>query len=73
MRDVILEERRIELAFEYKRWFDIKRRELGDEVFIGANSLEPHPDFDKNKHYLLPIPQKEIDMNPNLKPQNPGY
>ena len=73
LRDVILEERRIELAFEYKRWFDIKRRELGDEVFIGANSLEPHPDFDKNKHYLLPIPQKEIDMNPNLKPQNPGY
>ena len=73
MRDVILEERRIELAFEYKRWFDIKRRELGDEVFIGANSLEPHPDFDKNKHYLLPIQQKEIDMNLNLKPQNPGY
>jgi len=72
-RDVILEERRIELAFEYKRWFDIQRRKLGDEVYKGANSLEPHPDFNSDKHYLLPIPQKEIDMNPNLKPQNPGY
>ena len=72
-RDVILEERRIELAFEYKRWFDIQRRKLGDEVYKGANSLEPHPDFYSDKHYLLPIPQQEIDMNPNLMPQNPGY
>lgn len=72
-RDLILEERKWELAFEYKRWFDIKRRKLGDEVFKGANSLEPHPNFDGNKHYLQPIPQTELDINPNLAPQNPGY
>ena len=71
-RKMVLEERRIELAFEYKRWYDIKRRDLGDEVF-GPNGREPQPRFDKAKHYLLPIPQKELDISPNLNPQNFGY
>ena len=72
LRDTILEERRLELSFEYKRWFDIKRRKLGDIVFKGSNSLEPQPSFDSSKNYLLPIPQTEIDVNPNIS-QNPGY
>ena len=71
-RNLVLEERRIELAFEYKRWYDIVRRDLGDQVF-GPDGLEPQTNFDKNKHYLIPIPQTEIDMSPNLEPQNPGY
>jgi hypothetical protein len=31
--------------------------------------------FDATKHYLWPIPQKEIDVNPNIgqEDQNPGY
>ena len=72
-RDLVLDERRIELAFEMKRWYDIKRRDLGDEVFKGSNSLEPRPEFNSSKHYLLPIPQQQIDISPNLLPQNPGY
>ncbi len=32
----------------------------------------PGLNFDENKHYWLPIPQREIDINPNLV-QNPGY
>jgi hypothetical protein len=72
-RDLVLEERRLELSFEFKRWYDIKRRKLGEEVFKGSNSLESHENFDPSKHYLLPLPQKEIDVNPNLLPQNPGY
>ena len=72
-RDVVLEERRLELAFEYKRWFDIKRRNLGDEVFKGPNSLEPRLNFDSTKHYLLALPQDELDRNTNLLPQNTGY
>ena len=71
-RDLVLEERRLELAFEFKRWYDIVRRDLGDQVF-SSGGLEPQPNFDKNKHYLIPIPQTEIDMSPNLEPQNPGY
>ena len=46
--NLVLEERRLELAFEYKRWYDIKRRKLGEQVFKGPNSLEPHPNFDPN-------------------------
>ncbi|WP_353718476.1 RagB/SusD family nutrient uptake outer membrane protein [Dyadobacter sp. 676] len=71
--DLILDERRLELAFEYKRWYDIKRRNLGEKVFKGPNSLEPHDNFDANRDYLMPLPRVELQVNPNLAPQNPGY
>lgn len=71
--DLVLEERRIELAFEWKRWYDIKRRNLGDIVFKGASSTEPHATFDATRDYLFPIPKTELDVNPNLAPQNSGY
>jgi hypothetical protein len=71
--DLIMEERRLELAFEYKRWYDIQRRKLGDVVFKGANSLEPHANFSATRDYLMPIPRVELQVNPNLAPQNPGY
>ena len=71
----VLEERRLELAFEQKRWYDIVRRRLGDEVF-GPNGFETElqgtQNFDPNRDYLLPIPPIEISNNPNLT-QNPGY
>ncbi|OFX33779.1 MAG: hypothetical protein A2W90_21950 [Bacteroidetes bacterium GWF2_42_66] len=66
--DAVMEERRVELAFECKRWFDICRRNLFEKVFAGPNSTEPHTTWQK----LLPIPQSEIDINPNLT-QNPDY
>lgn len=71
-RKLVLDERRLELSFEFKRWWDIKRRQMGDEVFKGTNSLEPHANFNSNQ-YFLPLPQKELDVNPNLLPQNTGY
>ena len=71
-RTLVLEERRLELAFEYKRWQDIVRRDMGDQVF-GPDGFETWDSFDKTKNYLWPIPQTEIDKSPNLKPQNPGY
>ncbi len=71
----VLEERRLELAFEQKRWYDIVRRDMGDEVF-GPNGYETElqgtANFDKSRDYLLPIPPFEITNNPNLT-QNPGY
>ena len=69
--DDVLEERRLELAFEHKRWYDIVRRKMGDEVF-GSNGLEGARNFDSSRDYLLPIPPLEITNNPNLA-QNPGY
>jgi len=70
--DLVLEERRVEFGFEWKRWFDIRRRDLGDLVFKGANSTEPHATFDKTRDYLFPVPQTTIDVNPNIT-QNPKY
>lgn len=70
--NAVMKERSLEFPLEYKRWFDIKRRQLGVVAFTGANSLEPHA-FNPSKNYLLPLPQDELDRNPNLLPQNPGY
>ncbi len=71
--DLVLDDRRLELAFEYKRWYDIKRRNLGVELFTGPNSLEPHANFDPTRDYLMPLPRADLRINPNLLPQNPGY
>ena len=71
-RNLVLDDRRLELAFEFKRWYDIVRRDLGDQVF-GPNGLETQPNFNKSKHYLIPIPQTEMDIHPSLAPQNSGY
>ncbi len=71
--DIVLNDRRLELAFEYKRWYDVKRRRLGEEVFLGPDAREPHPNFDPNRDYLFPLPAQDLDVNPNLLPQNPGY
>ncbi|MDP5229504.1 MAG: RagB/SusD family nutrient uptake outer membrane protein [Cellulophaga sp.] len=71
-RNLVLEERKWELAFEFKRWYDIKRRQLGPEVF-GPNGLENQTNFDPSRDYLLPLPFDELLRNPNLLPNNPGY
>ena len=71
--NLVLEERRFELAFEFKRWYDIKRRRLGTQLFLGPNSLEPQSNFSDTRDYLMPIPRRELETNPNLAPQNPGY
>lgn len=72
LRIAILEERRIELAFEFSRWYDIKRLNIGDQSF-GTNGLEPQPNFSASRDYLFPLPGDELARNPNLQPNNPGY
>lgn len=69
-RAAIIKERRIELAFEGQRWFDLVRLDNGQ---YGLNFLHSIGKTNASeKHLLLPIPQKERDVNPNLA-QNPGY
>ncbi|NDV94657.1 RagB/SusD family nutrient uptake outer membrane protein [Dysgonomonas sp. 521] len=70
MRDKIRHERRIELAFEGHRWFDMIRWDNGQYALDFLHSIGKINA--SRKHLLLPIPQKEIDTNPNLK-QNTGY
>jgi len=67
MRAAILKERRLELAFEGYRWFDLLRTKTAVEtmnaVIDGAgNKLYTISEAD----LLWPIPQTEVDRNPNL-------
>ena len=39
----------------------------------GILVIEAGRQFDPNKNYLLPIPTQQIELNPNLKPNNPGW
>lgn len=64
-RLAVEQERRVELAFEGHRWFDLVR--TGRAVtLLGASGMQPH-------HVLFPIPQTQIDINPSLISQNQGY
>ncbi|WP_163397398.1 RagB/SusD family nutrient uptake outer membrane protein [Flavobacterium fluviatile] len=72
LRARILNERRLELAFEFGRWFDIKRLKLGSEVFSPTGN-EPQPNFDPKRDYYFPLPGDELNRNPNLLPNNAGY
>lgn len=69
-RTAVLHERRMELAFEGQRWFDLIRINNGQWGLDFLHSIGKTNATSKN--LLLPIPQQEIDANPNLK-QNPGY
>lgn len=63
----ILRQRRIELAYEGHRFFDLKR--LGRNIVKGPHYNDvAFTDI----RILPPIPQAEVDGNPNLK-QNSGY
>jgi tetratricopeptide (TPR) repeat protein len=70
LRNKILHERRVELAFEGHWWFDLIRVNNGQYGIQFLNSIGKSNAT--TKHLLLPIPQKEIDANPNLT-QNAGY
>jgi hypothetical protein len=66
----VREERRLEFAFEFNRWYDIKRWGILDEAFTSVDSYEPHA-IVKSRDYLFPIPQTEISITDFT--QNPGY
>lgn len=69
-REAVLKERRMELAFEGQRWFDLIRVNNGQYGLDFLHSIGKTNA--SNHHLLLPIPQIERDRNPNLS-QNPGY
>ena len=49
------------------RWFDLKRTDRANAV------LGPIKPAWKSTDLLLPLPEAELILNPNLQPQNPGY
>jgi hypothetical protein len=87
LRTVVRHEREVELAFEGQRLFDIRRWKIAENVMVGpvygltyvnngqlvtVQSVAFNRVFDKTRHYLWPIPQKETLLDPNLG-QNPNW
>jgi len=84
LRQAIRNERRVELAAEQLRYYDILRWKIGEEVLGNQTytSMEVPPDlplkilgdgdFDPSKHYVWPIPQDAIDRAKNLE-QHPEW
>jgi len=74
LRLAIEKERRLELAYEGVRWFDLKRTGRAIDVMnnakgVGGAPLGYHLTTDR---LLWPIPQAELDKNARLT-QNAGY
>jgi hypothetical protein len=80
LRDVIMHERRIELAFENKRFHDLQRMPNGLSIMqayavkakqtytnLVANAFDIQP-----YKFIFPIPLPEKNLNPGMT-QNPGY
>ncbi|MCC8153062.1 MAG: RagB/SusD family nutrient uptake outer membrane protein [Tannerellaceae bacterium] len=71
-------ERAHELCFENKDYFDIQRTRLAYNVV--ADSFMTYTSFANEngvtfseKYLLWPIPSTEVDANPKLAPNNPGW
>lgn len=82
MLEAILQERRVELTFEGKRLFDIRRLRIAEEACTkpvygqienGKHVYIETRKFNPEIHYLWPIPQTEIDLSKGTLKQNPGY
>ncbi|MDP5158794.1 MAG: RagB/SusD family nutrient uptake outer membrane protein [Flaviramulus sp.] len=70
-KEELLRERRVELAFENQRWFDLLRFGVAESV-LGAHAIEMGYIFN-SRALLLPIPAREINISGGLLTQNPGY
>lgn len=88
MRELIRRERRVEMAFEEQRYWDLRRWKIAENVYNkplhgmeitrNANSTFSYKVIDvstpvfTSRMYRYPIPYNEIIKNKNLQ-QNPGW
>lgn len=69
LRNAIRHERRIELAMEHERFFDIVRWGIAQQMMHLAGKTN----FSDARDVILPIPQAQIDLSKGVLKQNPGY
>jgi hypothetical protein len=63
-RKAVINERKMELAFEGNRLFDLRRTASVTKTVQEANSLT------EEEAAFYPIPQREVDLNPNVPSSN---
>lgn len=76
MRNQIWKERRIELCFEWDRFFDLVRQKRAASVIkaYGAERANKRGYyFREGVNEIFPIPQNEIDISNGVVEQNSGY
>jgi hypothetical protein len=66
LRLAIWNERRVELALEFDRYFDVIRQGRAAAIF-GPRGWKT------GKNEVWPLPQNEIDLSAGTLTQNPGY
>jgi len=77
-RQAVWRERYHELCYENKAYFDMLRTrkayDLANDRFVDLIGYKNESGTTwTEKYLLLPIPQREIQANPNLAPNNPGW
>lgn len=73
VRLAIENERRVEFLYEGQRWFDLVRTGRAQTV-MNAHYAGLKLSFKLDEFELIyPIPQNEVDLNPTMVKQNPGY
>ena len=68
VRNAIWKERRVELAMEHDRFFDLVRQGRAGQVMRAHGK-----NFVDGKNELFPIPQEQISLSKGAIKQNPGY
>ena len=71
--DAVLQERRVELAFEGHRWFDLVRTGRALQMLQAKAALIGIRTGVTADNLLFPVPQSQIDINPTRISQNRGY
>lgn len=73
LRLALEKERRVEFLYEGHRWFDLVRTGRAQTV-LNAHYASLNLSFKLDAFELIfPIPQNEVDLNPTMVKQNPGY
>lgn len=76
LREAIRHERMVELALEGRRYLDIRRWKIAPDVMkdiYGVNGDIAQRRVWSDKLYLMPVPQKQIDLSYGVLEQNLGY
>ena len=78
LRQIIMDERRVELAFENQRWFDLLRYHQRGYIdlytVMNAFLATDEGAFTVSNHQLVfAVPQREIDTSDGALKQTPGY